>query len=71
MNSNETKVCVLGFCVGFMAARSFCAGTFRFLDRAFGNRAFSLGLMENLEMDNSLKWVLFIKVSGHITSDML
>ena len=55
MNSNETKVYVLGFCVGLMAARSFCAGTFRFLDRAFGNGAFSLGLMENLEMDNSLK----------------
>ena len=27
--------------------------------------------IENLEMDNSLKWVLFIKVNGQITSDML
>ena len=27
--------------------------------------------VENLEMDNSLKCVLFIKVSGHITSDTL
>ena len=27
--------------------------------------------VENLEMDNSLKWVLFIKVSGQITSDTL
>ena len=27
--------------------------------------------MENLEMDNSLKWVLFIEVSGQITSDTL
>ena len=27
--------------------------------------------IENLEMDNSLKWVLFIKVNGQITSDTL
>ena len=27
--------------------------------------------LENLEMDNSLKCVLFIKVSGQITSDTL
>ena len=27
--------------------------------------------VENLEMDNSLKWVLFIKVSGQITNDTL
>ena len=27
--------------------------------------------VENLEMHNSLKWVLFIKVSGQITSDTL
>ena len=27
--------------------------------------------VENLEMDNSLKWVLFIKVNGQITSDTL
>ena len=27
--------------------------------------------VENLEMDNSLKWALFIKVSGQITSYML
>ena len=27
--------------------------------------------VENLEMDNSLKWVLFIKVNGWITSDTL
>ena len=33
-------------------------------------RAF-LMYVENLEMDNSLKWVLFIKVSGQITSDTL
>ena len=27
--------------------------------------------VENLEMDNSLKWVLFIKESDQITSDTL
>ena len=27
--------------------------------------------VENFEMDNSLKWVLFIKVGGQITSDTL
>ena len=27
--------------------------------------------VENLEMDNLLKWVLFIKVSGQITNDTL
>ena len=27
--------------------------------------------VENLEMNNSLKWALFIKVSGQITSDTL
>ena len=27
--------------------------------------------VENLEMDNSLKWALFIKVSGQITSNTL
>ena len=27
--------------------------------------------VENLEMDNSLKWVLFIKVGVQITSDTL
>ena len=27
--------------------------------------------IENLEKDNSLKWVLFIKESGQITSDTL
>ena len=27
--------------------------------------------VENLEMDNSLKWVLFMKVSSQITSDTL
>ena len=27
--------------------------------------------VEHLEMDNPLKWVLFIKVSGQITSDTL
>ena len=26
---------------------------------------------ENLEMENSLKWVLFIKISGQIASDTL
>ena len=30
-----------------------------------------LTYVENLEMDNSLKWVLFIKESGQITSDTL
>ena len=44
MNLNETKVFVLGFCVGFVAARSFGAGIFRFSDRAVGNGVFSLGL---------------------------
>ena len=28
-------------------------------------------LVENLEMNNSLKWALFIKVSGQITSNTL
>ena len=27
--------------------------------------------VENLEMNNSLKWALFIKVSGQITNDTL
>ena len=27
--------------------------------------------VENLEMDNLLKWVLFIKVSGQITNDTM
>ena len=27
--------------------------------------------VENLEMDNSLKWVLFMKLSGQISSDTL
>ena len=27
--------------------------------------------VENLEMDNSLKWVLFIKANGQITTDTL
>ena len=27
--------------------------------------------VENLEMNNSLKWALFIKVSGQITSNTL
>ena len=30
-----------------------------------------LTYVENLEMNNSLKWALFIKVSGQITSDTL
>ena len=33
-------------------------------------RAFPM-YVENLEMDNLLKWVLFTKVSGQITSDTL
>ena len=33
-------------------------------------RAF-LMYVENLEMNNSLKWALFIKLSGQITSDTL
>ena len=44
VNWNETEVHVLGFCVRFVAARSFCAGIFRFSDRAFGNGVFSFGL---------------------------
>ena len=44
VNWNETTVCVLGFCVGFVAARSFWAWIFRFSDQAFGNGVFSLGL---------------------------
>ena len=27
--------------------------------------------VENVEMDNSLKWVLFMKVNGQISSDTL
>ena len=34
------------------------------------SRAF-LMYVENLEINNSLKWALFIKVSGQITSDTL
>ena len=44
VNWNETTVYVLGFCVGFVAARSFWAWIFRFSDQAFGNGVFSLGL---------------------------
>ena len=50
----------------------FALGFFCFSDLAFGNEVFSLLMnVENLEMDNSLKWVLFIKESGQITSDTL
>ena len=34
-------------------------------------REASLMYVINLEMDNSLTWVLFIMVSGQITSDAL
>ena len=78
VNWNETTVYVLKLCVGFVAARSFWAWSFRFSDRAFENGVCSLGLflcflmyVENLEMGNSLKWVLFNTVSGQITSDAL
>ena len=66
---------MLGFCVGFVAARSFCAWIFRFSDQAFGKWSVQpwafLMYVENLEMNNSLKWALFIKVSGQITSNTL
>ena len=78
VNWNETTVYVLKLCVGFVATRSFWAWSFRFSDRAFENGVCSLGLflcflmyVENLEMGNSLKWVLFNIVSGQITSDAL
>ena len=41
-----------------------------YLRPLYGIKA-SLMYVENLEMDNSLKWILFIKVSGQITSDTL
>ena len=50
---------MLGFCVGFVAARSFWAGIFRFSEGAFRNGlwrlVFLLGV-GNLVNDNSLKW---------------
>ena len=58
-----------------MAARSFCAGVFRFLDSGVRKCSIQrwtfLMYVENLEMDNSLKWALFIKVNGQIRSDRL
>ena len=36
-NLNETGTFVLGFCVGLVAARSFRAGIFRFLEGALRN----------------------------------
>ena len=66
---------MLGFYVVFVAARSFCVGIFSLLGS--GVRKWSvqplafLMYVENLEMDNSLKWILFIKESGQITSDTL
>ena len=74
MNWNETAIYVLGFCVGFVAAWSFRAWMFRFSDRACANRVCSLGLpiwVVNLELDKSLKWLLFNIVSVQITSDAL
>ena len=41
-----------------------------YLRPLYGIKA-SLMYVENLEMDNSLKWILFIKVSDQITSDIL
>ena len=41
-----------------------------YLRPLYGIKA-SLRYVENLEMDNSLKWILFIKVSDQITSDIL
>ena len=41
-----------------------------YLRPLYGIKA-SLMYVENLEMDNSLKWILFIKVSAQITSDIL
>ena len=78
VNWNETIVYLLELWVGFVAARSFWAWSFRFSDRAFGNGVCSFKLLScfllhvvNLEVDNSLKWVLFNIVSGQITSDVL
>ena len=73
VNWNET-IYVLEFWVGFVAARSFWAWSFRFSDRAFGVCSFKLLScfllhVVYLEVDNSVKWVLFNMVSGHITSD--
>ena len=66
---------MLGFCVGFVAGRSFCAGIFSLLGsvvRKWSVQPWAfLMYVENFEMDNSLKWVLFIKVGGQITSDTL
>ena len=78
VNWNETIVYLLEFWVGFVAAWSFWAWSFGFSDRAFGNGVCSFKLLScfllhvvNLEVDNSLKWVLFNMVSGHTTSDAL
>ena len=55
---------MLGYCVGFVAARSFIAWIFPLL----GSCSLELLLLAvNLEMDNSLKWILFNIVSGQIT----
>ena len=52
-----------------MAARSFELGFFA--SRMGRCAALGFSYVVNLEMDNSLKWVLFNKVSGQITSDAL
>ena len=57
--SNETGTFVLGFCVGFVAARSFWAGIFCFSEGALRNGLWCLALLLgvwNPGNDNSLKW---------------
>ena len=52
-----------------MAARSFELGFFA--SRMGRCAALGFSYVVNLEMDNSLKWALFNKVSGQVTSDAL
>ena len=66
-NCNETTICVLGFCVG--PPGHFELGFFT--SRVGRCAALGFFYVVHLEMDNSLKWVLFNKVSGQITSDAL
>ena len=59
---------MLGFCVGFVAARSFCAGILRFSDRAFGNRVSSLGLF----LCTYVRKTLCLKVPDtHVSGDKI
>ena len=74
VNWNETAVYVLGFCVGFVAARSFCAGIFLLRSgvRKWSVQPWAFPMyFENLEIDNSPKCGLSIKGSGQITSNTL